>query len=651
MLSQTGSAIGGVMSKTVTKSTNSKSTVNSSKNTLQFYIDENKELKHKIETLENEHFMFQGLLDTIPDLIYFKDRKSRFIRLSKAMEHRFKNRNKIVEVLGKTDFDMYTGEHAQQAYDDEQKIIKSGTSIVNQEEKETWEDGSITWASTTKVPLYDMKKNIIGIVGISRDITERKENEAKLREYRENLELAKQETDNILANVDEGLFLLDIDKKLSSQYSAELESILGENQLAGRNLLDILKDKISYDEIESAESYLDLVFDINHDTEMLKELNPLIEVHTDSEGQEKYLTFKFKRILNNEKNLTHLITTVTDVTKEVVLTKYLEESRAESKRKMDWMISILNVDPIMLKDFVRSAEDELNIADKGFNDLKADPSEKMYIDLLYRSVHTVKGNASLLDLDFFAEIAHETEDDLHFLRENKIDNKSLNDFQLNFSKLKHTFEDLKGLINQISGIHEQFRPRRNHEHKMLIHSLEKLSNNLCKTANKKVKLNFEKFEAGKIPFQDRLMIRDILVQLVRNAIVHGIEPSEDRLKKGKSDSGNIWISADVINDTFTMSLKDDGKGLDLELLKAKALETKKWNKIDINKMDDHQVGEFIFEPGISTVKTADMGAGRGVGMDIIKKKIDKAGGSITFETKPDSFTLFVIEIPLNNNEN
>ena len=147
------------------------------------------------------------------------------------------------------------------------------------------------------------------------------------------------------------------------------------------------------------------------------------------------------------------------------------------------------------------------------------------------------------------------------------------------------------------------------------------------------------------------MIRDILVQLVRNAIVHGIEPSEDRLKKGKSDSGNIWISADVINDTFTMSLKDDGKGLDLELLKAKALETKKWNKIDINKMDDHQVGEFIFEPGISTVKTADMGAGRGVGMDIIKKKIDKAGGSITFETKPDSFTLFVIEIPLNNNEN
>ena len=639
------------MSKTVTKSTNSKSTVNSSKNTLQFYIDENKELKHKIETLENEHFMFQGLLDTIPDLIYFKDRKSRFIRLSKAMEHRFKNRNKIVEVLGKTDFDMYTGEHAQQAYDDEQKIIKSGTSIVNQEEKETWEDGSITWASTTKVPLYDMKKNIIGIVGISRDITERKENEAKLREYRENLELAKQETDNILANVDEGLFLLDIDKKLSSQYSAELESILGENQLAGRNLLDILKDKISYDEIESAESYLDLVFDINHDTEMLKELNPLIEVHTDSEGQEKYLTFKFKRILNNEKNLTHLITTVTDVTKEVVLTKYLEESRAESKRKMDWMISILNVDPIMLKDFVRSAEDELNIADKGFNDLKADPSEKMYIDLLYRSVHTVKGNASLLDLDFFAEIAHETEDDLHFLRENKIDNKSLNDFQLNFSKLKHTFEDLKGLINQISGIHEQFRPRRNHEHKMLIHSLEKLSNNLCKTANKKVKLNFEKFEAGKIPFQDRLMIRDILVQLVRNAIVHGIEPSEDRLKKGKSDSGNIWISADVINDTFTMSLKDDGKGLDLELLKAKALETKKWNKIDINKMDDHQVGEFIFEPGISTVKTADMGAGRGVGMDIIKKKIDKAGGSITFKTKPDSFTLFVIEIPLNNNEN
>ncbi|MEJ2052283.1 MAG: PAS domain-containing protein [Calditrichaceae bacterium] len=639
------------MPKAVKNSTESKSTVNSSNETVQPYIDEIKELKRKITAFENEHFMFQGLLDTIPDLIYFKDRKSRFIRLSKAMDLRFKHRNKIEEVLGKTDFDMYSGEHAQQAYDDEQQIIKSGESIINQEEKETWEDGSVTWASTTKVPLYDKDKNIIGIVGISRDITERKENEAKLKQYRENLELAKQETDNILANVDEGLFLLDINKNLSSQYSAELESILAEKQLAGRNLMDILNDKLSEEEIESAESYLDLVLDDSHDTEMLKELNPLIKIQMYIKGQEKYLTFKFKRILNNEKNLTHLITTVTDVTNEVILTKYLEESRAESKRKMDWMVSILNVDPVMLKDFIKSAEDELNFAENGFNDLKENPAQKKHIDLLYRSIHTIKGNASLLDLDFFADIAHEAENDLQFLRENKIDNKLLNDFHSNFLKVKKTFEDLKGLINQISGIHEQFRPRRNHEHKMLIHSLEKLANRLSKTADKKVNLNFDKFDASKIPFQDRLLIRDILVQLVRNAIVHGIETAKDRIKKGKSDSGNIWITADADKNTFKMSLKDDGNGLDLESLKTKAVETKKWSETDLNKMDGHQIGELMFEPGISTVKTIDMGAGRGVGMDIIKKKIAEAGGSIEFESKKDLFTLFLIEIPLNEKEN
>ena len=147
------------------------------------------------------------------------------------------------------------------------------------------------------------------------------------------------------------------------------------------------------------------------------------------------------------------------------------------------------------------------------------------------------------------------------------------------------------------------------------------------------------------------MIRDILVQLVRNSIVHGIESSEDRLKKGKPEIGNILVSVGSKNNSFKMTFKDDGKGLDLKTLKDKLLSSKKWEKTEINKLNDHQIGEFIFEPGISTIKSTDINAGRGVGMDIIKKKVENAGGSITFDTETDLSTTFLIELPLKKNEN
>ena len=177
------------------------------------------------EELEFEQLMFHELLSAIPDNIYFKDRKSRFTILSQAMIDWFGHK-KINEVIGKTDFDMFTEEHAREAFEDEQRIMETGEAIKNKEEKETWEGGKITWVSSSKVPVRSRNGDIIGIVGISRDITEKKRTETILREYRNNLENAKRETDNILATVEEGLFLLDKDLNIGSQHSLELKTIL-----------------------------------------------------------------------------------------------------------------------------------------------------------------------------------------------------------------------------------------------------------------------------------------------------------------------------------------------------------------------------------------------------------------------------------------
>ena len=117
--------------------------------------------------------LFESLMEQTADRIYIKDKKSRFIEASKALAqmHGFKDRH---DLDGMTDFDLFSQEHAQQAYDDEQKIIETGKAMVNEVEKETWPDGTVTWVSSSKSPLYLSSGKLAGLIGISRDITAEK---------------------------------------------------------------------------------------------------------------------------------------------------------------------------------------------------------------------------------------------------------------------------------------------------------------------------------------------------------------------------------------------------------------------------------------------------------------------------------------------
>jgi PAS domain S-box-containing protein len=144
------------------------------------------ELKEAQKVASFRSNLVTSLLDNIPEHIYFKDGESRFILASKSVADQFGVKS-VDELKGKTDFDYFTKEHAEAAYRDEQEIIKTGKPIEVKEEKETHPDGRITWVSTTKIPRYDEDGNIIGILGISRDITKRKELEEKLKQKLEKL--------------------------------------------------------------------------------------------------------------------------------------------------------------------------------------------------------------------------------------------------------------------------------------------------------------------------------------------------------------------------------------------------------------------------------------------------------------------------------
>jgi hypothetical protein len=144
--------------------------------------------------LRQEQALFQSLASAIPDHIYFKDRQSRFVRINDTMAHGFGLRHPDAAV-GKTDFDFFSKEHAQQAFEDEQRVMSTGTPIIGLVEKETWPDGRVTWVSTTKVPLKDAGGDITGLVGISRDYTERMLAEDRIRQQAALLDTA---TDGIM---------------------------------------------------------------------------------------------------------------------------------------------------------------------------------------------------------------------------------------------------------------------------------------------------------------------------------------------------------------------------------------------------------------------------------------------------------------------
>jgi diguanylate cyclase (GGDEF)-like protein/PAS domain S-box-containing protein len=131
-----------------------------------------------------DKYLLNHLLDFVPEHIYFKDLQSRFIRLSASMAQLF-GIDAVEEAIGKTDFDFFSIEHAQQAFEEEQEIIRTGRTL-SIEEKETRQNLPDRWVLTTKMPMYDKNGKIIGTFGISRDITDRKfaEDNLRLQAYR-----------------------------------------------------------------------------------------------------------------------------------------------------------------------------------------------------------------------------------------------------------------------------------------------------------------------------------------------------------------------------------------------------------------------------------------------------------------------------------
>jgi PAS domain S-box-containing protein len=154
------------------------------------------EHKRAEDALQKEQALMRALMDNVPDSIYFKDAASRFTHISRGLAARLGVQDPR-EAAGKSDSDFFSAEHARQALEDEQEVMRTGEPLIGKEEKETWADGRVRWVLTNKLPLRDQAGTIIGTFGLSRDITKRKQAEedrglllAREQEMRRDLEEA-----------------------------------------------------------------------------------------------------------------------------------------------------------------------------------------------------------------------------------------------------------------------------------------------------------------------------------------------------------------------------------------------------------------------------------------------------------------------------
>lgn len=168
---------------------------------------------------------------------------------------------------------------------------------------------------------------------------------------------------------------------------------------------------------------------------------------------------------------------------------------------------------------------------------------------------------------------------------------------------------------------------------------------LARAKGKKVDLLL----VGKETEVDKTIIEEIgdpLVHLVRNAVDHGIEPEEERLKAGKPPQGKIILSAGHRGGRIEITIEDDGKGIDVEKVKKKALEKGLTTEEELNRMGERDIINFIFHPGFSTADKVTDVSGRGVGMDVVKSNVVKVGGTIEIDTQKGKGTKFTLSLPL-----
>lgn len=460
---------------------------------------------------------------------------------------------------------------------------------------------------------------------------------------------ARRETDEILENVSDGLLLLDAELRVGATTSARLPDILGRAVHPGDDFLAVLGDLASAETRQASASYLRMLAAGRVRENLVRSLNPLsdVELGAAGSGEARHLSFQFARVLRSDGEFSHLLVTVQDATRRVQLERELASARHKTRAELEVYLRLLGTDAAALRAFVtdtRARCDDINERMRAATD-RGHAAYTEIVRVVFQQVHAIKGEALVLGLDFFVDAAQRFEDELQRLRARS--DLSGDDFLGLSVRLDELFARLEVLGSIVERLADRGADTSTAAAPVerLVRSLDALAAGTASRRGKRVALMADLRALADWSEARMAPLREVLVQLVRNAITHGIEPPDTRAHRHKRPAGTISIQAlPAEAGSIELRVRDDGAGIDPEAIRARLVRAGLRTPEQAAALSHGQLVRALFEPGFSTAEHADEDAGSGVGLDLVQAQLARLGAVARVRTRLNDFTEFAFTL-------
>ncbi len=460
--------------------------------------------------------------------------------------------------------------------------------------------------------------------------------------------LRNQQMEQILRTVDEGLMLIGPDYRIASEYSRAAAEILEAKELTGIYLPELISSFTDEATGQRSEDYLRTLYNPNVIEKLITKINPLDELKATftpagERSKEKILRFSFLRGMEGGQ-IRRVLVQVNDVTRQVKLAQELEEQEQRAKERTELVFHLVRTDPRDLGEFLDALSRELEQAASQIQMEGTVSSLEDVRDSLYRIFHGLKGEAGLLNLPLHQRRLHEFEDELQLLKEKQ--RLSLEDI---FS-LQPSLDRMQQLTDESFAVIDQFRKLSQvnvsgDNRSYMFEAIGRMVHELAQKHGKKAVFSSQSSEQD-IPQEYRRLMREAIIQLARNSIVHGIEDPQERARIGKPEEGMIQFAVRIHEHEgqIEMVFQDDGRGLDMNRIAEKA------TRLGLGWSTQEELLNLLFHSGFSTAQETTMEAGRGVGLNLIRERVTEYGGIIVPHSEPGIFCAFQIVLPLQPTE-
>ena len=476
----------------------------------------------------------------------------------------------------------------------------------------------------------------------------------------------------ILDHIDLGILAFDRGGIIGSGLSRASQRLFKQAHLEGMNVVDVFKldsEKIRND----FKGWINMAYQV-HERLPWEKISHLCPLEKWDLFQQK-LESRYVPMVKDGK-LDKILMISKDVTKEFTLAQEAKDERARRLSESETLTIMMEAPEKSLSIFLY----EMKSRHITLSRLSRRAWSEGSYTLALRCIHTIKGSSSLLNLNELTKLAHQLESTMITLKEPLLEGKAQNDFMDVFNPLsscclrlmnwgeklklfssegreqkdlKVPSVELKAVLTWVRQHPEAHQDPFWVSHFQSLHQLttmpcqelvlrfENIVIQLSDTLEKKAKLTC--LFGHKIRLHHSFWVKwiDPLNHLIRNAICHGVERPEEREQQGKQEVAVLQLNFELVTGIFSVSVSDDGKGIDTESL------FKKWKTLnpETTELSREEKINLIFEAGLSNASEVDHISGRGVGMDIVKTMAESLGGHISVETQLGSGTTFKISVP------